>query len=108
MTAPLLDRDHAERLATSDARSLDGCPVDLRGFTPDPKLFDYVTFHEAVAAVVCPYMLVGDVLVIAAASSNPDLEGARRLFPALTIEVAPADREEIVQALWRAGRGGAS
>ncbi len=71
----------------------------LRGFLPDERLFLYLPLGHALAARLCPLVLVGNSLKIASAFADPDLGIVSRAFPNLEIELVIAPRREILAAL---------
>lgn len=92
----LLDEgDLALELAFRSGHSFEG----LRGFRPDPSLFLYLPFATALAERVCPLELRGDLLRVASAYLDPDLELLHSRFPNLEFELVVAPRSEILEAI---------
>ena len=75
----------------------------LRGYRPDPALFTYLPFAEAIEKRICPLSLDGDTLTVASAWADPDLSSVKDRFPNLEFELMIAPREEIIDALTQAG-----
>jgi type II secretion system (T2SS) protein E len=73
----------------------------LRDFVPDPRLFAYLPVPIAMRERVCPLVLVGDSLKVAAAFLDPDLGYVERRFPSLSVDLGIAPRSEILEALNR-------
>ncbi|MFL5822937.1 MAG: hypothetical protein ACJ764_05790 [Solirubrobacteraceae bacterium] len=87
----------SERSALSQALE-SGLPyVGLRGMTPDPNLLLYVPAGVARTAEVVPLSLQENVLRLACASPQADLEPIRSRFPRLALDVCISGAEEIRQ-----------
>jgi hypothetical protein len=80
--------------------------VGLRGVLPDPNLLLYLPAALARTADILPLSLEENMLRLACASPEADLEPIRSRFPRLALEVCLSGVEEI-RAL-RAGLGEAS
>lgn len=73
--------------------------TSLRDFTADPRMWHYLPLHEALELRVVPMTIIGDRLQVASATPDPDLDGLRRHFPVLQIDVVLAPADEIDRVL---------
>jgi hypothetical protein len=85
----------AERVALTMALD-SGLPyVGLRGVNPDPNLLLYLPAGLARTADVVPLSLEENLLGLACASPDTDLEPIRSRFPRLALEVCLSGADEI-------------
>jgi len=85
----------SERIALTLALD-SGLPyVGLRGVSPDPSLLVYLPAALVRTADIVPLRLQDNMLHVACASPDVDLEEIRSRFPRLALEVSLSGAEEI-------------
>jgi type II secretion system (T2SS) protein E len=85
----------SERIALTLALD-SGLPyVGLRGVSPDPSLLVYLPAALVRTAEIVPLRLQDNMLQVACASPDIDLEEIRSRFPRLALEVSLSGAQEI-------------